>query len=229
MSSNLNANCMKKEDLFAYACRMLEPPEEAAIGAHVAGCAACRMVVESYERLNAVLDESRPVEPSPWFDARLHGRIAASEAPSRLTFFGRFGLDPSRLWAPALAVVLVVTAALVLVRVRPDRRPARNRVATQAVARRNAGAPAASPTLRDQGRAQARAGTAASETGKTNSPPSREVAGTVEQPAEVAGALTAAAPPDEVSHAEDDDMLAGFDVLLELPKPGKGTQVDNNY
>jgi anti-sigma factor ChrR (cupin superfamily) len=69
--------CLDQEQLFAYAHRLLEQREEETARAHVDTCPRCRAALEEYARLDAVLDEWKPSEPSPWFDARLRQALAS--------------------------------------------------------------------------------------------------------------------------------------------------------
>ncbi len=77
--------CMEREQLFAYAHRMLDPQEESRVSAHLAGCAACRESMSDYRRLHEALDEWRPVAPSAWFDARARAKVR-SQASARPAF-----------------------------------------------------------------------------------------------------------------------------------------------
>lgn len=76
------SGCIERELLLAYSNHMLESREEERVRAHLETCGACQEVVADYEKLGQVLDEWKPVEPSPWFDARARARIA-SLAPAR--------------------------------------------------------------------------------------------------------------------------------------------------
>jgi hypothetical protein len=106
-------SCMDREKLFAYSHQLLEPIEEREVGPHVSGCARCRGIVEQYEKLEAALEEWKPVEPSPWFDARLRAAVERAEAPSSAGWLGLLGV---RWLAPALATVLLVVGSVVVLR-----------------------------------------------------------------------------------------------------------------
>lgn len=97
------SGCIEKEQLLAYSSRMLESREEERVRAHLETCVACQEVVAGYEKLNQVLDEWKPVEPSPWFDARARARIA-SHAPARPAF----SLSGLR-WAALVACAVLIT------------------------------------------------------------------------------------------------------------------------
>jgi len=126
--------CVEREQLFAYVHGMLEAREEGEIRAHVEQCAQCRSAVEEFRKLDAVLDEWQPTEPSPWFDARVRAAVAASEPPPARGFLS---FEWGRWLAPALLVVLVVAGSLVVYR---SRRP---QVVPQPTARQEAPKPAA--------------------------------------------------------------------------------------
>jgi hypothetical protein len=105
-------SCVEREKLFAYSRHLLEPSEEGEVGAHVSGCSHCRGIAEQYQKLEAVLEEWKPVEPSPWFDVRLRAAVERAEAPSA----GWLGLLGIRRLVPALAAVLVVVGLVVVLR-----------------------------------------------------------------------------------------------------------------
>lgn len=102
--------CFEREQLFAYVHDMLEPREEGKVRAHLTECYACREVVGEYHRLESALDQWKPTEPSPWFDARV--RAALLSHPSRTLF----GFEWGRWLAPALVTMIVVVASVVVFR-----------------------------------------------------------------------------------------------------------------
>ncbi len=106
-------SCMGREKLFAYSHHLLEPSGEGEVRTHVSGCAHCRGIVEQYQKLEAALEEWKPVEPSSWFDARLRAAVERAEAPSSA---GWLGLLRVRWLAPALATVLVAVGSVVVLR-----------------------------------------------------------------------------------------------------------------
>lgn len=102
--------CVDREKIFAYTHRMLAPDEEAEVGRHLEACDACRPVAAGYRRLDALLDEWKPAEPSPAFDGRLRSVLSAAGAPPR----GLFGLRWMPVLAPALTVLVFFVAVLVV-------------------------------------------------------------------------------------------------------------------
>jgi hypothetical protein len=101
-------NCPERERLFELAQGLVEAREAETLGAHAAACDRCRGTLEEYGRLDAVLDEWRPAEPSPWFDARVRAALQSARRPRRL-----FGLRLAWL-APVVAVALVLGAVLLV-------------------------------------------------------------------------------------------------------------------
>jgi anti-sigma factor RsiW len=122
--------CMGREQLFAYAHRMLDPQEESRVNAHLARCAECRESVSDYRRLNEVLDEWKPVTPSPWFDARARARVR-SQASAR-SAFSLWGLAWARWTAVMTAAALVAVSSIWLLRGRATRYESPARTATTA-------------------------------------------------------------------------------------------------
>lgn len=199
----MKSTCFKREVLFAHANRMLHEQEQACVAAHLAVCTACRAEAAAYQKLETVLGEWKPVEPSPWFDAQARARIESSGArrPWRA-----WQISGWKRWAAVVAVVaLAVTAGLVALRAyRPGRSARTIAVSTKAHAGPQAGRPAAEVTA-----------TAA---------PSALAQGTTAQ---------AAAPAESASQEmdlyenlkvlENYDMLANFKVLSELPQASDKT------
>ncbi len=97
--------CHKREKLFSYLHQMLNPQESEEVRQHLAECPRCAQVVEEYRKVDLALDEWTSAEPSPWFDARMRARLAASgKGKSGLLGFG--GLRT--LVVSVLSVVLIV-------------------------------------------------------------------------------------------------------------------------
>lgn len=191
--TKMTPGCFERERLMSYATRLLDPAEASKVEAHLAGgCETCRAVVNEYRTLDSVLDEWKPAEPSPWFDARLRAAMAprGSEKRGFLT-----ALTPWPRWIPAVAAALVVMVSLVAIRVH----------------RTHVGSALA-------GKTQASVSQPGGATVGAAPPPSTVQPGSVE-----AGTAETAQQA-----AEDDEMLANFDILSELPAPPQqGTQVDN--
>jgi anti-sigma factor RsiW len=73
----LQHNPRGAEILMDYCAGKLDAIRCAEWEAHFHECAACRERVDAHHRVWERLDEWKPVEVSPGFDARLYGRIAA--------------------------------------------------------------------------------------------------------------------------------------------------------
>ena len=111
-----HGKCPDREQLFAYAHRMLDSPEHGAAREHVENCAVCGQIVMEFQKLDTVLDEWQSVAPSDWFDARVRAAVAAEvPTPSRFTLFG---LRWAQVLSPACLVLLLVVASLMLSRTR---------------------------------------------------------------------------------------------------------------
>ncbi len=110
--------CLEREKLARYSVHLLESHEETEVRAHLAECAACRETLEGYRRLGAVLDEWVPRGPSPGFDARVQNAIRQGEAER--FGFRLFDVRWVRWLAPALAVVVVAVASVVVLRWHPS-------------------------------------------------------------------------------------------------------------
>ena len=189
--------CVEREEIFVFTHRMLEAREESEVRAHLAECSECRAVAEEFYRLDTVLDEWKPTEPSPWFDTRVRAALAAEEKERAARPL--FGLRWAQWLVPAVVVVLVVLGVVLLRRSPPNPQP----VAQQSPPAVTQPAPTVPPETQPQQVAQAQAPAV------TQQP----TAGTAEE--------------DELSLyqnlpvLEDYDLLANFDVLSELPAKGK--------
>ncbi len=102
--------CKDREKLFLFIHRMLEPEEAEAVRRHLAGCANCSRVANEYRGLDVVLDDWSAAAPSPWFDAKVRARIAASDQEKRRLF----GFDRVRVLAAGMAALALIVALLVV-------------------------------------------------------------------------------------------------------------------
>ena len=102
--------CIEREKLFLFTHGMLGPEEADRMRRHVADCGECARASEEYRRLDSALDDWNTAEPSPWFDAKVRARVAASEnGNSWFLGFGRL----RALAAGVVAVVLIMVAVVV--------------------------------------------------------------------------------------------------------------------
>lgn len=100
-------SCPGKEQLFAYAVHMPDPVEEQRVRTHLEQCPGCSEVVTRYQHLEQVLDEWKPVAPSPWFDTRTRARVLSS-TPARPSWLLSSSLAR---WVAVAAVAVVVAVA----------------------------------------------------------------------------------------------------------------------
>lgn len=192
-------NCLNREQLFACAHHLLEQREEAAVQAHVEACERCRAALAEEQQIDALLDEWKPAEPSPWFDARVRQAVASSQ---QVGFFGAGW----RRWAAAGALAILVGVGVWAWRRAP--RPAETNppVAREVVPQQN---PAQTPPTVAQAQSAARRVPNADSQAKRLAP----------QPGDELN------PDDDLKALEDYDLIANFDVLSEIPRGG--TKVDN--
>jgi anti-sigma factor RsiW len=186
--------CLNREQLFRYAHHLLNPQEVAAVRAHLGGCSRCREAVINYQRLDAVLDAWKPAEPSAGFDTRVRQAVRAQPA-------GRAGWSFGDLrWARTLALVslgaLVIAGVVWLAR---SQRPGLN---PSALATKQPSVKVPAPISPEV--AKLKPATVARPQVK-NSGKLEPMSSSVSED-EDAGAL------------DDDDLLANFDILSELPK-----------
>ena len=197
-------SCMEREQLFALAHGMLDVQEEAAARAHLAECARCRQAVEEFARLDAVLDEWKPAEPSPWFDTRLRAALAVeTEGGWRKTLAA---MQWGRWLVPAAVVTALVLVFMVMRQSTPPPQP---------VARH---APAVQQTTPAPDAAQPQAGREPGPAVQAQNAPAPTNLATLERKDETT-------PEDGLEVLEDFDMLANFEVLSELPQ--RETRVAN--
>jgi len=188
---------MEREQLFAFAHGMLDAQEEAAARTHVAECARCRQAVEEFARLDAVLAEWKPAEPSPWFDTRVRAALAVEGEGGWRKALG--AMQWARWLVPAAAVTALVFWLVVARQPAPPPQP---------VARQAAPVEKAAPPP-EGARPEARHELAPVVQAQNPSAPANPP--TLTRRDETA-------PEDDLRVLEDFDMLANFDVLSELPR-----------
>jgi hypothetical protein len=102
--------CQSREKLFLFAQQMMDPEESERMRWHVANCAECTRAVEEFRKFDSALDHWAVAEPSPWFEAKVRARVAASgQKKSEFFGFGRL-----RALGAGLAVVALILAAVVV-------------------------------------------------------------------------------------------------------------------
>ncbi len=97
----------------------LAPSERSAVEAHLAGCTACRLRVQSFSSVMGLLDEWPAIQPSPFFRTRLAARLKEEPvSPSWWQTLWQEGIgsplrpSPRPVFALALAVVMAVAAVV---------------------------------------------------------------------------------------------------------------------
>jgi hypothetical protein len=188
---NPQTPCPDREKIFGLVHHLLEPEEEAEVRRHAFHCEKCLHVAQSFEKFDAVLDEWKGQNPSPWFDQRLKQKLAASRPAPAVRFFG---LPSTRIFAAAMLVLMVVAGAYVideLPRPETNTKQAEKTQVTKAQTPVTAPkpAPAQTPEINK------------TKTASKPLPPEEEL-----KMYQNLGVL------------EDFDLLEGFDVLSELPK-----------
>jgi anti-sigma factor RsiW len=103
-------NCQDREKLFLFVQRMLEADESDRVRRHLAGCTECARAVEEYRKLDSALEDWGVAEPSPWFDAKVRARVAASGRKSS----GFFGFGRVRTMVAGVAAIILIVGALVV-------------------------------------------------------------------------------------------------------------------
>ncbi|HEV2498056.1 MAG TPA: zf-HC2 domain-containing protein [Terriglobia bacterium] len=197
--------CVEKEQIFAYVSHMLQEGEAGRVEAHLAFCAECHKIADGFQRLDSVLGEWKPAEPSPWFDARARARIVA-EARSR-SFFARLSW---RAWS-GVAAVAVLAIAVSVATLRPPRRahgvPMTETAAVTPVVKPSAAPATTHPAAAETAEADGKNVQAGEATTVAQSQPATQEIDLYKN----------------LNVLENYDMLANFDVLSELPQAGSST------
>lgn len=102
--------CIEREKLFLFTHGMLASEEAGRMRRHIAGCGECARAAEEYRLLGSALDDWNTAEPSPWFDAKVRARVAASENGKS----GFFGSGRLRALAVGVAAVVLIMVAVVV-------------------------------------------------------------------------------------------------------------------
>ena len=190
--------CLETERLISYAYHLTDDPAASQVRAHLAECPRCREIVEQHGRLDALLDEWKAAEPTPWFDARVRHAVEEQQAGRDARSF--WGWDWARGLALASLGVLIVAGALWITLSHPwDSFPSR-------VATREHHPMSGPQTPLQTANIQSPIGTA--HPGVKSAQAGREINSTGASSDEEKNALA----------LEDYDLAANFDLLSELPK-----------
>jgi hypothetical protein len=204
-------DCPTREELFAYSAEMLGAEEGLAINLHLSECDCCRKLVEDYRGVNTVLNEWNAPEPSLGFDSRLRRAVERTRSRPWFAWWQKAmyrAWDRIPVWSggmpsihsvgPALLLAVVILCAVVLVRVRGK-------------------------SVSNRGTAHLTFVTAPNQEGSAS--------GSAPAISEVppSGISIGASPTAEAGPtAQDDEMLANFDVLSELPVPHERIEQRDN-
>jgi anti-sigma factor RsiW len=187
--------CLETETLISYAYHLTDELAASQVRAHLAECPRCREIVEQHGRLDALLDEWKAAEPTPWFDVRV--RHAVEEQQSRRDARSFWGWD----WARGLALAslgVLIIAGVAWFTLSHTGDYTSSRVATQQP--HSMSGPQTPP-----------------QTAKLQSPNGTAHPGV--EPAQAVPELKSTGAEDKDALAlEDYDLAANFDLLSELPK-----------
>ncbi len=100
-------SCSRMEGkILSYIDGRLKESERLEVEKHLAGCAACKLRVNEFRSVGALLDELPQIEPSPAFDVRVHALVAAEPPQSR--WWSWLALSPRVAFAAALLLLATV-------------------------------------------------------------------------------------------------------------------------
>jgi hypothetical protein len=190
--------CLETEILTSYAYRLIDEAAASEVRRHLEGCSRCRKIVEQHGRLDAVLNEWQPAEPTPGFDVRVREAVATLEAQRK--GWGFWGWQWARGLALASLGVMIVAGTVWFAhhhRGVSHFAQVAMRQPQQATGARNSGQSPNPQTLSETAQAQV----------------------TPAQHAPEPGSTVATSSDDKDALAmEDYDLAANFDLLSEIPK-----------
>ncbi len=103
--------CPDREKIFGYVQKFLSAREERSVGLHLASCAACGRIQQEYQKVDGLLGEWQPPDPTPDFSARV--RQAVRALPEK-TVWSLWGFEWPRVWAPSVAALIIAAAGIML-------------------------------------------------------------------------------------------------------------------
>jgi anti-sigma factor RsiW len=92
--------------ILGYVDGRLKESERLEVEKHLAACAACRLRVNEFRSVNALLDELPMIEPSAAFDVRVRARVAAE--PVKQSWWAWFTPSPRVAFAASMLLLLSV-------------------------------------------------------------------------------------------------------------------------
>lgn len=100
-------SCSRMEGkILGYVDGRLKESERAEVEKHLAACAACKLRVNEFRSVSALLDELPQIEPSEAFDLRVHALVAAE--PSKRSWWSWLALSPRVAFAAAMLLLATV-------------------------------------------------------------------------------------------------------------------------
>ena len=100
-------SCARMESkILGYVDGRLKEGERLEMEKHLETCAACRLRVNEFRSVNALLDELPMIEPSAAFDARVRARVAAE--PVKQSWWAAFLPSPRVAFAASMLLLLTV-------------------------------------------------------------------------------------------------------------------------
>jgi anti-sigma factor RsiW len=100
-------SCMRMENkIMAYVDGRLKESERLEMDKHLAACGTCRLRVNEFRAVTALLDEVPQIEPSAAFDVRVRARVAAE--PVKQGWLAWFTPSPRVAFAASLLLLATV-------------------------------------------------------------------------------------------------------------------------
>jgi anti-sigma factor RsiW len=100
-------SCARMErKILAYVDGRLKQSERLGMDQHLAGCALCRVRLNEFRAVNALLDELPQIKPSAAFDVRVRARVAAE--PPRQSWWAWFAPSPRVAFAASMLLLATV-------------------------------------------------------------------------------------------------------------------------
>jgi anti-sigma factor RsiW len=95
-----------KEQILPYLDGRLKDAELRDMEKHLAACAVCRLRVNEFRSVTALLDELPKIEPSAAFDVRVRARVAAE--PAKQSWWAWFTPSPRVAFAASMLLLALV-------------------------------------------------------------------------------------------------------------------------
>src|SRR5262249_6103859 len=97
-------SCSRMENkILGYVDGRLKEAERLEAEKHLSACPACRLRVNEFRAVSGLLDELPVIEPSPAFDLRVHGGVAAE--PVKQSWWAWFAPSPRVAFAASMLLL----------------------------------------------------------------------------------------------------------------------------